>query len=76
MGEEEGYGRVREFSQEAGSLGAVLEKAINTVLISFSRCALSGSWSPVVWQCQARGSLLIAAGPGFAAFLGLELKYN
>ena len=43
----------------------------------FSRCALSGSWSPLIGQCQSRGSIVIAAGPcfqlrspGFSAFLG------
>lgn len=46
----------------------------------FSRCAPSGSWSPLIGHCQGWGSLVIAAGPGFShrfcCFLGLELKYR
>ena len=48
----------------------------------FSRCALSGSWSPLIGQHQGRVVVVTAAGPGvahlpgFAAFLGLELKCN
>ena len=48
-------------------------------------CVLSGLWSPQIGQHQGKGSLANVAGPdvgrgrclsGFAAFLGLELKYN
>ena len=43
-----------------------LGKDLKRIFISLSRCVLSGSWSPLIGQCQDRESLVIAAGPGLA----------
>lgn len=52
-------------------------------ILQFSRCAPPALWSPVIGQCQGRGSLLLSHWsqswchpPDSAAFLGLELKSN
>ena len=66
-----------------------LREDCNRIFISFSRCALSGSWSPLlIGQSQSRDWGMGAGGlfsyhkwswnrsSGFAAFLYLKMKYN
>ena len=69
MGEEEGEGKVADMLPgggvragsfilrilKPGSLREVLEKDFNRIVISFSRCILSGLWSPLIGQCLGRG---------------------
>ena len=40
---------------------------VSTEHSSVFRCALSGSWSPLIGQCQGR-ALVIAVGPGCRAW--------
>ena len=65
---------------KAGSLGAVLGAGLNKIVICFSRCAPSGSWSLLIGQRQGRAishcSWVWHRPPGFAAFLGLGLKHS
>ena len=65
---------------KGGNFRGGLREGLQQNIHQFSRCALSGSWSPPTGQLQGRGSLVIevvlASPPGFAAFQGLELKHN
>ena len=69
--------RVFKGSEFKGRLRGDLDR----MFISFSRCILSGLWSPLMSQHQGRGVISHSSWtwhcpPGFAAFLGLELRYN
>ena len=47
-------------------VGGNLRGGFQQNIHQFSRCALSGSWSPLIGQCQGWGSLVIAVGSGLA----------
>lgn len=49
---------------QAGILEEVSGGGFQPNIHQFSRCALSGLWSPLIGSCQRRGSWVTAAGPG------------
>lgn len=59
---------------KAGFLGEATGEDLKKIFISFSRCALSWSWSPLLGQRQGPGSFVIAAGPGLPALV-LQLSW-
>ena len=67
-------------SPAGGNLRGGLRGGFKQNIHQFSRCSLSGSWSPMIGQCQGRVfshySWFGHCPPGFAVLGGLELKYN
>ena len=59
-------------SLTGGNLRGGLRGGLQLNIHQLSRFALLGSWSSLIGQC----SWSWCCPPGFAAFLGLELKYN
>ena len=52
------------FSLAGGNLRGGLSGGFQQNIHQFSRCVLSGSWSPPLGQHQGRGSLVTAGGSG------------